>query len=40
MVTVLVFLMVLVVFDVLASRYGHDSHLDNWLDESRWSPLR
>ena len=33
MVIVLAFFVVMVVLDVLASRFGYDSHLELWSDE-------
>jgi hypothetical protein len=40
MVTMNVFFVAMVVFDVLASRFGHDSRFEGWSDERSQSPLR
>lgn len=40
MVTMLVFFVVVVALDVLASRFGHDSRLDVWSDEHSRSAWR
>jgi hypothetical protein len=40
MLTMFMFVVALVVLDVLASRFGHDSRFDGWSDERSRSPLR
>ena len=40
MLTMLVFLVAVVVVDLLASRFGHDSRLEGWLHERSRSPFQ